>query len=274
MFKREVIEILGNKMCYYEQGQGEITCVFSSGFGTPFPLADMYELANKLSNNCRCIIIDRFGYGNSDIVQRKRNIENITNETIELFRKINIKEEKTIFIGHSIASLHALSLAKKLNLKGIVLIDSEKINTFSLFINQILNYIYYTFRNTRLKIKYDMRLASFLYDNRRIPKYIKDEGKKIISNKLPNYDQLDELKNVRKDMQLLENSLREKEINKGLLICKNNTKKNNQLLQKYFKNSKLINMGLASHFMHYEKNNLLYAEIISYFDLCNNVIAL
>ena len=119
-----------------------------------------------------------------------------------------------------------------------------------------------------------MRLASFLYDNRRIPKYIKDEGKKIISNKLPNYDQLDELKNVRKDMQLLENSLREKEINKGLLICKNNTKKNNQLLQKYFKNSKLINMGLASHFMHYEENNLLYAEIISYFDLCNNVIAL
>lgn len=274
MFKKEVIEILGNKMCYYEQGSGEITCVFSSGFGTPFPLADMYELANKLSNNCRCIIIDRFGYGNSDIVDRKRNIENITNETIELFRKINIKEENTIFIGHSIASLHALSLANKLNLKGIVLIDSEKINTFSMLVNKLLNYIYYIFRDTKLKLRYDMRLTRFLYDNRKIPKYIKDEGKKIIVNKTPNYDQLDELNNIKRDVQLLETSLKEKEINNGLLICKKNTKKNNQLLQKYFKNSKLVDMGIASHFIHYEKNNLLCAEIITYFGLCNNVIAL
>lgn len=274
MFKREVIEILGNKMCYYEKGKGEINCVFSSGCGTPFPLADMYELANKLSNNCRCIIIDRFGYGNSDIVTKKRNTENITDETIELFKKINLKPENTIFIGHSIASLHALSLANKLNLKGIVLIDSEKFNSFSLFITKVLNRIYYMFRNTKLKLKYDMRLARFLYDNRKIPKYLKDEGKKIILNKLPNYDQLDELNNIRKDVQLLETSLKEKEINKGLLICKNNTKKNNELLQRYFKNSKLVDMGFSSHFIHYENNNLLYAEIITYFELCNNVIAL
>ncbi|MDD3303849.1 MAG: hypothetical protein PHP54_02935 [Clostridia bacterium] len=274
MFKREVIEILGDKMCYYEQGQGKVTCVFSSGLGIPFPLADMYELANKLSTNCRCVIIDRFGYGNSDIVSKKRTIENITSETIELFEKINIQAENTIFIGHSIASLHALSLAQKLNLKGVVLIDNENMNTLPRLISNILNYVYYLFRNTRMKMKYDMRLVNLLFENRKIPKYLKDEGKKIIVNKLPNYDQLDELKNMRKDKNLLESSLKESNINNGLLICKESSKKNNQLLQKYFKKSKLINTGKTSHFIHYEKNNLLYAEIINYFELYNNVIAL
>ena len=66
-YTKSSVDIDGKKMVFYEKGAGEVTCVFSCGWAFPLPFSDMFEIADILSQHCRCIIFDRFGYTFSEI---------------------------------------------------------------------------------------------------------------------------------------------------------------------------------------------------------------
>lgn len=70
-----MVEIDGHNMSVYIEGSGEKTLVFMSGGGTCSPILDFKSLYSLLSNKYRIVVIEKFGYGFSDVVDKKRGIE-------------------------------------------------------------------------------------------------------------------------------------------------------------------------------------------------------
>lgn len=121
----ELYEVYGNKMHIYKGGEGESTVVFLSGWGTANPYVDFYPLYEKLEKDTKYAVIDRFGYGYSEMTDRKREIDNIVDETRVLLQESGL-EAPYILVGHSLASLETLRYAQKYpeEVEGIVLLDA------------------------------------------------------------------------------------------------------------------------------------------------------
>ena len=71
----DMIEVDGGKMCIFTEGSGEHTIVFMSGYGTPSPILDFKPLYDKLSNDYRIVVVEKFGYGFSDETDTPRDEE-------------------------------------------------------------------------------------------------------------------------------------------------------------------------------------------------------
>ncbi|WP_180994395.1 alpha/beta fold hydrolase [Bacillus sp. Marseille-P3661] len=121
----ELHEVYGNNMHIYKGGEGDSTVVFLSGWGTANPYVDFYPLYEKLEKDTKYAVVDRFGYGYSEMTDRKREIDNIVEETRVLLQKSGL-EAPYILVGHSLASLETLRYAQKYpeEVAGIVLLDA------------------------------------------------------------------------------------------------------------------------------------------------------
>ena len=67
----DLVEVDGNKMSIYTKGQGKHTLVFLSGGGTSSPILDFKSLYSKLFNDYRIVVVEKFGYGYSDVISGK-----------------------------------------------------------------------------------------------------------------------------------------------------------------------------------------------------------
>ncbi len=77
MKKKVYINDDGNKLHVYTKGEGDTTLVFMSGLGTSSPVYDFKVLYNKLSNDYRIAVVERAGYGWSDISSSSRDIDTV-----------------------------------------------------------------------------------------------------------------------------------------------------------------------------------------------------
>ena len=266
MFVKNKININGKYMSYYEAGYGEKTVVFLSGFGTPLGIADMYEMASKLSLSLRVIVLDRFGYGDSDIINNTRNIHNITEEIKYVFNILNIKSENTLIVAHSASCFYALALNKEVPLLGTVLIDMQEESKFKLKITELLYNIYFLLSKTKFKKLFDKSVSKMFYRN--IPDEIKYEAIYVQKNKIPNEDIKNELKNIVKELDSFNkylNSVKEGTFDTSILICRNSTLKYNESIQNKFKNSYILNVGESEHYIHYIYYDLIVDKILQIF---------
>ncbi|WP_241078220.1 alpha/beta fold hydrolase [Natranaerofaba carboxydovora] len=71
----------GDKLHVYGKGEGDTTLVFMSGLGTSSPVYGFKVLYNKLSNDYRIAVVERAGYGWSDISSSPRDIDTVLEET-------------------------------------------------------------------------------------------------------------------------------------------------------------------------------------------------
>ena len=79
----EMTEVDGKNMCVYTAGSGEHTIVFMSGYGTPSPILDFKPLWNRLKENNRIAVVEKFGYGFSDETDDPRDIDTMLRQTSE-----------------------------------------------------------------------------------------------------------------------------------------------------------------------------------------------
>jgi len=256
-FIKSEITINDKNMTYYEKGQGDITCIFSCGWAVPFPFADMFELADIISTQHRCIILDRFGYGFSDCNDGKRNFNNITQETKMLCDRLNI-QKNIIFVGHSISTFHAIDLAKSFPeiIKGLVLIDSyifvSKIGRFSFNINWIVAYFCLLLKKLGILSKMnDSKLKRILFGHRLIPEDVAVDALLITRERLYNKTVRNELKCAINDFKLLYKNLDKLKSVPVIAICRDATFGNNRKLLNYIQNTTIINLGKSSHFIHH-----------------------
>ncbi|TFE19597.1 alpha/beta hydrolase [Cohnella luojiensis] len=117
-------DVLGRKMHIYTGGQGDSTVVFNAGWGTVNPYVDFYPLYDKIDKQARYAVVDRFGYGYSELTDRTRDIDNIVEETHELLRVSGVRPPY-LMVGHSLSALESIRFAQRYpdEVKGIVLID-------------------------------------------------------------------------------------------------------------------------------------------------------
>ena len=108
----EFIEIDGRNMNIYVQGDGEHTIVFMSGWGTESPIYDFRPLYSKLSDDYKCVVIEKFGYGFSDEIDGERDFDTILRQDREALKKMGI-EGPFILCPHSLSGLEATLWAQK-----------------------------------------------------------------------------------------------------------------------------------------------------------------
>lgn len=121
----KLYKVNGQNMHLYTGGQGDVTVVFASGWGTANPYVDFSPLYEKLGPYVKFAVYDRFGYGYSDTTDKKRDIDSITNEIHELLQ-VSGQKPPYLFAAHSLGSLETLRFAQKYpdEVKGIVMLDS------------------------------------------------------------------------------------------------------------------------------------------------------
>ena len=108
----QMIEIDGHDMCIYTEGEGEHTIVFLSGSGTPSPILDFKSLYSKLTDEYRIVVIEKFGYGFSDVVDTERSFDTMLREDREILEKAGI-EAPFILCPHSMSGIEAILWAQE-----------------------------------------------------------------------------------------------------------------------------------------------------------------
>lgn len=108
----ELVEVDGHNMSIYTEGSGDKTLVFLSGGGTCSPILDFKSLYSLLSDEYKIVVVEKFGYGFSDIVDKERDIESILNDTRAALSASDI-EGPFVLCPHSMSGLEALYWAQQ-----------------------------------------------------------------------------------------------------------------------------------------------------------------
>ncbi len=103
----QMVEVDGHYMHVFSVGKGEKTLVFMSASGTICPSLDFKNLYPLLSDKYRVVVVEKFGYGYSDIVNRPRDIKTILSDTRAALKGADIKDPY-ILCPHSYSGLEAL----------------------------------------------------------------------------------------------------------------------------------------------------------------------
>lgn len=141
----ELVEVDGHKMSVYVEGEGDKTIVFMSGGGTCSPILDFKSLYSTLSDEYRIVVVEKFGYGFSDVVDKERNIDSILEDTRTALSKANV-QGPFVLCPHSMSGIEALYWAQQypeeveaiigLDMAVPVAYEDYKINKFMLKVSQ------------------------------------------------------------------------------------------------------------------------------------------
>lgn len=108
----ELVEVNGHNMSVYTEGSGDKTLVFMSGGGTCSPILDFKSLYSLLSNEYKIAVVEKFGYGFSDVVDEARDIDTMLSETRMALKKADVKGPY-VLCPHSMSGIEALYWAQK-----------------------------------------------------------------------------------------------------------------------------------------------------------------
>ena len=120
----DMIEVDGGKMCVFQAGSGDHTIVFMSGYGTPSPILDFKPLYDKLTDDFRIAVVEKFGYGYSDETDMPRDVDTMLRETREALSAAGL-EAPYILCPHSASGIEAICWAQTYpeEIEGIAALD-------------------------------------------------------------------------------------------------------------------------------------------------------
>ena len=108
----QMVEVDGHNMSIYMEGTGDITLVFMSGGGTCSHLLDFKSLYSLLSDKYQIAVVEKFGYGFSDVVDKGRDIDSILEDTRTALASAGLNAPY-VLCPHSMSGLEALYWAQK-----------------------------------------------------------------------------------------------------------------------------------------------------------------
>lgn len=103
----KMVEVDGTRLHVYTEGQGDQTLVFMSGLGTSSPYYDFKVLFEKLAADYRIAVVERAGYGWSEISSADRDLKTVLKETRTALELAGEKAPYVLF-PHSLAGLEAI----------------------------------------------------------------------------------------------------------------------------------------------------------------------
>jgi|SRR5690625_463292 len=108
----KLVEVNGHDMHVYAKGKGKNTIVFMSGGGTSSPTLDFQPLWSRLSSQYRIAVIEKAGYGWSEVADVSRDIDFILKETREAL-KLAGEKPPYVLAPHSMSGLEAIRWAQQ-----------------------------------------------------------------------------------------------------------------------------------------------------------------
>lgn len=119
-----LVEVDHQKINVYTEGNGQDTYVFMAGSGVAAPIYEMKGLYRKFSQGHKIAVIERAGYGYSDVSKDERDIDTLLAQTREALLKSGNKPPY-ILVPHSISGVEAIYWAQKYpeEIKGIIALD-------------------------------------------------------------------------------------------------------------------------------------------------------
>lgn len=108
----QIVEVDGHNMSIYIEGAGDATLVFMSGGGTCSPVLDFKSLYALLSDKYKIVVVEKFGYGFSDVVDKSRDIDSILEDTRAALKAVGLSAPY-VLCPHSMSGLEALYWAQK-----------------------------------------------------------------------------------------------------------------------------------------------------------------
>lgn len=122
--KGELVNFDNKKVNVYNEGSGEDTFVFMAGSGIAAPVYELKGLYSKFSKENKISVIERAGYGYSDVFQDDRDIDTILEQTREVLIRSGNKPPY-ILVPHSLSGIEAIYWAQKYpsEVKGIIALD-------------------------------------------------------------------------------------------------------------------------------------------------------
>ena len=134
----QLVEVDGHKTSVYIEGTGDKTLVFLSGSDTPSPILDFKSLFSLLSDEYRIVVVERFGYGFSDIVDKPRDIATVLSETRAALAAADI-DGPYVLCPHSMSGLEALYWAQQYpeEVEAIVGLDMAVPDAYENFKNNV-----------------------------------------------------------------------------------------------------------------------------------------
>ena len=106
------VQVGGNNMSVYTEGDSKTTLVFMSGGGTCSPILDFKSLYSCLSDKYKVAVVEKFGYGFSDVVDKNRDIDSILEDTRAALTAAGLNSPY-VLCPHSMSGLEALYWAQK-----------------------------------------------------------------------------------------------------------------------------------------------------------------
>lgn len=107
----QMVEVNGYNMHVYTEGDGEETLVFLSGGGTSSPVLDFKSLYSLLSDDYKIVVVEKAGYGFSQVTNSDRDLDTILSETRSALSQVGIKGPY-ILMPHSMSGIEALYWAQ------------------------------------------------------------------------------------------------------------------------------------------------------------------
>ena len=119
-----MVEVNNHKIHVYTEGSGDETLVFMAGSGTSSPFYDFKPLWSQLVKDHRIVVIEKAGYGWSDVSNVSRDIDYTLEETRFALRELNL-EGPFVLVPHSMSGLEAIRWSQKYpqEVKAIIGLD-------------------------------------------------------------------------------------------------------------------------------------------------------
>jgi len=95
----------------YSEGNGEITLVFMSGGGTSSPVLDFKSLYSVMRDEYRIAVIEKIGYGFSNVEDVDRDIDSILSDTRQALALADI-QGPFVLCPHSMSGIEAIYWAQ------------------------------------------------------------------------------------------------------------------------------------------------------------------
>ena len=238
--------------------------VLMSGSGTVAPVYDFKILYEKLSKSFRVIVIEKFGYGYSDIFDSPADIDTLVSTQKQALETLG-EHGPYILMPHSMSGIEALRWAQIYPDDVAAIIGNDMCTP--------MTYSVWTDEKVELKIrlmefatKYKQQRLLCPLSNRCLTKFETKQNKLLRKRNAFNICHINEAKEVLSNVSIVEKTGYAK---CPVLLFSSNGKQTQGYwfnAQKEFaaiQNAKLISYD-CGHYIHYYKSNEMCAEIIKF----------
>lgn len=128
----KMVTVDGHSMSVHTEGKGHSTLVFLAGGGTASPILDFKSLYSRLDDDYKIAVVERLGYGFSDVADEPRDLDTVLEETRKALNSAGVKGPYILF-PHSMAGLTAIYWGQKYpgEVSAIVGLDAAVPNSYT-----------------------------------------------------------------------------------------------------------------------------------------------